>query len=70
MKYVMIGLIYIYQKIPGPWHDCCKYKPTCSNYAIGVLMIRRLLKCNFFSKGGYDPIPSRKKTVEEVYGKN
>ncbi|MBQ8219475.1 MAG: membrane protein insertion efficiency factor YidD [Bacilli bacterium] len=72
MKYVMIGLIRLYQKIPGPWHNYCKYKPTCSNYAIGVfrefgffkgfyLMTRRLVKCNCFSKGGYDPIPFRKK---------
>ena len=70
MKYVMIGLIKIYQKIPGPWHNHCKFQPTCSNYAIGVLdefgffkgsylMIRRILRCNPFSKGGYDPVPSK-----------
>ena len=37
MKYVMISLIKIYQKIPGSWHNHCKFQPTCSNYAIGVL---------------------------------
>lgn len=72
MKYVLIYLIKIYQKIPGHWHNNCKFQPTCSNYAIGVLnefgffkgswlMIKRLIKCNPFSKGGYDPIPCRKK---------
>ena len=77
MKYIMIGLIYIYQQIPGPWHQYCKFKPTCSEYAIGVfnefgffkgfyLTIKRLLRCNCLSKGGYDPIPTRK----EKYGKN
>ncbi|MCD2346888.1 membrane protein insertion efficiency factor YidD [Clostridium guangxiense] len=45
----------------------CKYSPTCSEYAIeavekygalkGSLMaIKRILKCNPFSKGGYDPV--------------
>lgn len=72
MKYLLIFIIRIYQKIPGPWHNCCKHQPTCSNYAIGVisefgffrggyLMIKRLLKCNPWSKGGYDPIPTKEK---------
>lgn len=72
MKYVLIYLIKLYQKIPGDWHNSCKYQPTCSNYAIGVLeefgffngcylMIKRILKCNPWSKGGYDPIPINKK---------
>lgn len=71
MKYLMISLIRIYQKIPGPWHSYCKFQPTCSNYAIGVLdefgffkgsylMIKRILKCNPFSKGGYDPVPCKR----------
>ena len=70
MKYILIYLIKLYQKIPGSWHKNCKFQPTCSNYAIGVLnefgfvkgmwlTIKRILKCNPWSKGGYDPIPSR-----------
>ena len=72
MKYVLIYLIRIYQRIPGSWHNNCKFQPTCSNYAIGVLnefgfvkgswlMIKRLVKCNPWSNGGYDPIPYKKK---------
>lgn len=68
MKKLLIALIKLYQKIPGPWHNACKYHPTCSNYAIealekhgffkgSLLMIKRILKCNPFSKGGYDPVP-------------
>ena len=68
MKYVMIFLIRVYQHIPGPWHKNCKYQPTCSEYAIGCfrefgffkglsLSIKRILKCNPRSNGGYDPIP-------------
>ena len=37
MKNGLVYLIKKYQKIPGPWHNHCKYQPTCSNYAIGVL---------------------------------
>ena len=71
MKYVLIYLIRIYQKIPGPWHNACKHQPTCSNYAIGVLnefgflkgivlTVKRIIKCNPCSIGGYDPIPLKK----------
>ncbi len=68
MKYVLIYLIKLYQKIPGPWHNYCKFKPTCSEYAIGCLSefgffkgtylsVKRIIRCNPRSKGGYDPIP-------------
>jgi putative membrane protein insertion efficiency factor len=72
MKYVLIWLIKGYQKIPGPWHSYCKFHPSCSNYALGVLnefgafkgtllTIKRICKCNPWNKGGYDPIPQRNK---------
>ena len=72
MKKIVILLIRIYQKIPGPWHSCCKHQPTCSTYAIGVinewgllrgsfLTIKRILKCNPWCRGGYDPVPLKKK---------
>ena len=72
MKYLAIWVIKVYQKIPGPWHAACKHQPTCSNYAIGVLnefgflkgtwlTIKRILKCNPWNKGGYDPIPLKEK---------
>jgi len=46
----------------------CKFTPTCSSYAIealekygfikgSLLSIRRILRCNPFSKGGFDPVP-------------
>ena len=72
MKYILIFLIRIYQKIPGQWHGYCKFQPTCSNYAIGVLeefgffkgsflIIKRILRCNPWNKGGYDPTPIKEK---------
>ena len=46
---------------------CCKFEPTCSEYAKqaikkygtkkgSILTAKRLLRCNPFSKGGYDPL--------------
>ena len=71
MKKVLISLINVYQKIPGPWHSCCRCIPTCSNYAKEaiikhgvlkgiILTIKRILKCNPFSKGGIDLVPEKK----------
>ena len=71
MKYIVILLIRLYQKIPGNWHYYCKFRPTCSEYAIGVLKefgffkgiylsIKRIIRCNPRSSGGYDPIPIKK----------
>lgn len=68
MKTILIFLIKCYQKIPGNFHNYCKHIPTCSNYAIiainrfgcikGCFMsLIRILKCNPFTKGGYDPVP-------------
>lgn len=77
MKNIIIFVIRIYQKIPGQWHNYCKFRPTCSEYMIDCLQehgffkgmklgILRLLRCNPKSKGGYDPIPLK----EEVNEKN
>lgn len=68
MKKVVINLIRFYRKNISPLRNpCCRYVPTCSQYAIeavekhgafrGSLMaVWRILRCNPFSKGGYDPV--------------
>ncbi len=68
MKKIFILLICFYQKHISPWlGNNCKYEPTCSEYTkqaiekYGVIRgtfkgIKRILKCNPFSKGGYDPL--------------
>ena len=72
MKKCIICLIRKYQKIPGNFHNRCRFRPTCSEYAIQALneyglvkgmflAIKRILKCNPFFKGGYDPVIERKK---------
>lgn len=68
MKAVSLFLIRLYQKIPGPWHNQCRFYPSCSNYAIEAitrygffkgwfLSIKRILRCNPFGGKGYDPVP-------------
>lgn len=77
MKKVMIKLIKWYQLIPFNCHDNCKFIPSCSNYAIEcydkygfikgtILSIKRILRCNPFSKGGLDPVPERKKYEKNI----
>ena len=71
MKHVMIWLIRLYRKIISPIKPpCCRFRPTCSAYAIEafqkrgffvglILTVGRILRCNPFFKGGYDPVPER-----------
>ena len=71
MKKIGIKLINFYQKNISKMFKakgiCCKYYPTCSEYtkqAIekyglikgAFLGFKRILRCNPFSKGGYDPL--------------
>ena len=71
MKNICIKIIEFYQKHISKFLETknirCKYYPTCSEYtkqAIekygvtkgGFLGIKRILKCNPFSKGGYDQL--------------
>lgn len=68
MKKIFIYLIEKYQKYISPiLGNNCKYYPSCSEYTkqaiekYGALKgsflgIWRILRCNPFSKGGYDPL--------------
>ena len=65
----MIACIRFYQKFLSPLKRThCKFTPTCSQYALealqkhgiwkgSLLAIWRILRCNPFSFGGYDPVP-------------
>ena len=69
MKKFLLLLIRFYQKALSPYlGKNCKYSPTCSAYAYQAiskygalkgtgLAVWRILRCNPFSKGGYDPVP-------------
>lgn len=68
MRRVPIALIRGYQRWISPlFGPRCKYYPSCSEYAVqaigrygilrgSVLAAWRLLRCNPFSHGGYDPV--------------
>ena len=68
MNKLALALIRFYRKYISPSKPpCCKFIPTCSEYAIQaytkynffkatVLTVWRILRCNPFSKGGYDPL--------------
>ncbi len=67
MKKILIKLIELYQATPISAHSNCKFTPTCSEYTkeaiqkYGALRgtfkgIKRILRCNPFNKGGYDPV--------------
>ena len=73
MSKVMIGFVRFYQvaispvlaAIAGP---SCRFTPSCSQYAIEAIgkhgarkgacyALRRIVRCQPLSKGGYDPVP-------------
>jgi len=75
MRKWMIKLIKLYQRSTSGRAPTCKYRPTCSQYAVDayknynffyatLLSLWRILRCNPFSKGGYDPIPKHKKELK------
>lgn len=71
MKRLLLALIRAYQRWLSPaLPRRCRYEPTCSAYAVtaikrlgpgrGLLLACwRLLRCNPFSHGGFDPVPER-----------
>lgn len=69
LKKCCMYIIKFYQKFISPMKKpCCIYYPSCSKYAYEAyekygffkgtyLSVWRILRCNPFSKGGYDPVP-------------
>ena len=72
IKQFFILLIKFYRKFISPLKPpCCRFTPTCSQYALDALRERglivgtgltiwRILRCNPFCKSGYDPVPPKK----------
>ena len=70
--------IKLYRKFVSPAKGipCCRFVPSCSEYALiaierwgaivgTALALWRVLRCNPFGKGGYDPVPERKSKSKE-----
>lgn len=71
MKHAFIFLVRIYQRVISPLKPpSCRFTPTCSAYALEafqkrgavvglILTVYRILRCNPFGRGGYDPVPEK-----------
>ena len=72
MKRILIALVKFYRRYISPCKaPCCRYIPTCSQYALealekhgaakgGWLAVRRVCRCHPFHRGEhnfYDPVP-------------
>ena len=64
MKFLILNLIKLYQKLPQPF-PACRFSPTCSNYSYqaidkygilkgGLLSLKRIFKCHPLHPGGTD----------------
>lgn len=72
LRRIAVAPIVVYQRIVSPLLPRrCKYEPTCSAYAVQavreygilrglVLGAWRVLRCNPFSHGGYDPVGAQR----------
>ena len=67
-RLLAIGCIRAYQKTAPLRPPMCRYQPSCSEYTAqairkyGLLAgfalgVRRIVRCNPFTCGGYDPVP-------------
>jgi len=68
-KEILLFLIRFYRSFVSPLYlPCCRYVPTCSEYAMiaverygalkgGYLALKRILRCHPFAGSGYDPVP-------------
>lgn len=71
MKLLLKCLILFYKKLISPlFPPHCIYRPTCSEYAFEaierhgalkgtILAVWRILRCNPWAAGGYDPVPKK-----------
>ena len=69
MKFIIIALIKVYKVLLSPlFPNSCRFYPTCSVYAMEAvskygaikgmwLSIKRIIRCNPFNPGGFDPVP-------------
>ena len=69
IRATMLAFVRFYRRFLSPLlPPACRFEPTCSQYALdaiemhgafrgGWLTFRRILRCQPFSRGGFDPVP-------------
>jgi putative membrane protein insertion efficiency factor len=69
LSVVLIAVVALYKVLLSPvLPPACRFYPTCSDYAVGAIKkhgplrglymaVKRILRCNPFCEGGYDPVP-------------
>jgi len=74
----LAGAVRVYQlTLRGVIGGHCRFEPSCSHYAIGalrahgaargsLLAARRVLRCNPWVPGGYDPVPEPAHSVTKI----
>lgn len=76
LKFLSVKAIRFYQRFLSK--KACPFTPSCSEYAleailkhgflVGVLLgIRRILRCNPWTKGGFDKVPDKKSVLKWIY---
>lgn len=70
MKSILLVLLRFYQRYVSPsFPPSCRFTPTCSQYTYdaidrygvlrgGWLGLKRVVRCNPWNPGGYDPVPT------------
>ena len=75
LKFLSVKLIRFYQKFLSRGE--CKYIPSCSEYMLEAILKHgffkgvflgayRIIRCNPWSKGGFDKVPDKKSLVKWV----
>ena len=69
LSVVLLAVVALYKVLLSPvLPPACRFYPTCSDYAVGAIKkhgpfrglymaVKRILRCNPFCEGGYDPVP-------------
>lgn len=78
MKIILIKILKLYKRYISPClRTKCIFTPTCSEYAMEaiqkrgifmgiILSVWRILRCNPFNKGGFDPVPDSNRVKKWV----
>ncbi len=79
LRRVYLLPVRFYRKFLSPLKPAssCRFTPTCSRYAVDavtewgifagtLLTLWRIVRCNPFSKGGFDPVPTRQEVRDRL----